>query len=160
MSFGGYTSWITARGGERAAYALLDKLLAVRSAVGVSRSLSWLPTRLLPTDAAIVAITPLHALHTMDALIDLRRRGRAVAALVVDTADLLPAEEALIVARRFWALEIERRLQLLRRAGIVTSRWDAGAPLAPAVALLARLDRPATMRVAMAGGRPREGTRW
>ena len=160
VSFGGYTSWITARGGERAAYALLDKLLAVRSAVGVSRSLSWLPTRLLPTDAAIVAITPLHALHTMDALIDLRRRGRAVAALVVDTADLLPAEEALIVARRFWALEIERRLQLLRRAGIVTSRWDAGAPLAPAVALLARLDRPATTRVATAGGRPREGTRW
>ena len=76
VTFGGSTSWITAQGGERAAYALLDKLLAARSASGANRSLAWLPFRLLPTDAALVAVTPLHALHVVEALVDLRRRGR------------------------------------------------------------------------------------
>ncbi len=78
VTFGGYTSWITARGGERAGYALLDKLLGARPAAGANRTLAWLPLRLIPADAAVLAVTPLHALHAVDALVDLRRRGRRV----------------------------------------------------------------------------------
>jgi uncharacterized protein (DUF58 family) len=148
VTFGGSTSWITAQGGERAAYALLDKLLAARSVSGANRSLAWLPFRLLPTDAALVAVTPLHAVHVVDALVDLRRRGRRVAALVVDTTDLLPTEPELTLARRFWALELDRRERMLGRAGIVTTRWLPGEPLAQAIALLARVAHRPMVRTA------------
>jgi uncharacterized protein (DUF58 family) len=153
VTFGGSTSWITAQGGERAAYALLDKLLAARSVAGANRSLAWLPLRLLPTDAALVAVTPLHSPHVLEALVDLRRRGRRVAALVVDTSDLLPHDPALADARRLWTLELDRRVRVLGRAGILTSRWHAGEPLAQAIALLARAARRPVIRAgALHGG--------
>ena len=144
VTFGGYTSWIGVRGGERAGYALLDKLLGARPAAGANRSLAWLPLRLIPADAAVMAVTPLHALHAVDALVELRRRGRPVTALLIDTADLLPADPALDPARQFWALELERRARLLTAAGIVTARWRPEDPLAGALALLARMARPLT----------------
>jgi uncharacterized protein (DUF58 family) len=151
VTFGGYTSWITARGGERAAYALVDKLLSARPSAGANRSLAWLPLRLLPADAAVVAVTPLHTLNAIDALVDLRRRGRRVAALVVDTSDLLPSDASLDAARRLWALELDRRAHLLTSAGIVNSRWrpdsaDPAGSLPAALALLARVARPSMAR--------------
>ena len=152
VTFGGVTSWITARGGERAAYSLLDRLLAARSATGANRTLAWLPFRLLPPDAALVAVTPLHSIHVADALVDLRRRGRRVAALVVDTTDLLPSDPALAMARRFWTLELDRRVRMLHRAGIVASRWRAGQPLPDAIALLARAARRPVVRPAALHG--------
>jgi uncharacterized protein (DUF58 family) len=127
VTFGGYTSWISRGSGRRAAYALLDKLLAARPASTAARSLAWLPVRLLPADAAIVA---------------LRRRGRRVAALVVDAADLLPDAPSLDPARRLWSVELTRRTELLGRAGIITTTWAAGTPLAQAVSLLARVSTP------------------
>ena len=142
VTFGGYTSWISRGSGRRAAYALLDKLLAARPASTATRSLAWLPVRLLPSDAAIVAVTPLHAPQVGEALVDLRRRGRRVAALVVDAADLLPAAPSLDPARRLWAVELARRTDLLTKAGIVTTTWVAGTPLAQAVSLLARVSAP------------------
>ena len=142
VTFGGYTSWISRDSGRRAAYALLDKLLAARPASTAARSLAWLPVRLLPADAAIVAITPLHAPQVGEALVDLRRRGRRVAALVVDTSDLLPEDTALDAARRLWTVELARRTDLLAKVGIVTATWSAGTPLAQAVALLARVSAP------------------
>jgi uncharacterized protein (DUF58 family) len=152
VTFGGSTSWITAQGGERAAYALLDKLLAARSAAGANRSLAWLPFRLLPADAALVAVTPLHSIHVVEALVDLRRRGRRVAALVVETTDLLPSDPSLDIARRFWTLELDRRVRVLHRAGIVASRWQAGAPLPEAIALLVRAaGRPVVRPAALHG---------
>jgi hypothetical protein len=147
VTFGGYTSWVSRGSGRRAAYALLDKLLAARPASTAARSLAWLPVRLLPADAAIVAVTPLHAPQVGEALVDLRRRGRRVAALVVDTSDLLPDAPDLEAARRLWAVELSRRTELLGRAGIVTTSWSAGEPLAQAVALLARVAAPLRLPV-------------
>lgn len=142
VGFGGYTSWVTIGGGERAAYALLDKLLSVRPMMtGANRSLAWLPPRLLPVDAAVVAVTPLHALQAIDILVELRRHGRRVAAVVVDSTDLLPDDPALDLARRYWALELDRRVGVLRSAGILTVRWRADSELDQAVALLSRLAR-------------------
>ncbi len=148
VTFGGYTSWISRGSGRRAAYALLDKLLAARPASTATRSLAWLPVRLLPPEAAIVAVTPLHAPQVGEALVDLRRRGRRVAALVVDTSDLLPDAEHLDAARRLWAVELTRRTDLLAKAGIVTASWSAGTPLAQAVSLLARVSAPLSRPVA------------
>jgi hypothetical protein len=106
---------------------------------------------LIPADAAVLAVTPLHALHAVDALVDLRRRGRRVTALIIDTTDLLPADPELDPARRFWALELERRVRLLTAAGIVTAHWRPEDPLAGPLTLLARmvrpLNRPSTARV-------------
>jgi len=142
VGFGGYTSWVTIGGGERAAYALLDKLLSVRPMMtGANRSLAWLPPRLLPVDAAVVAVTPLHALQAIDVLVELRRHGRRVAAVVVDSTDLLPDDPALDLARRYWVLELDRRVGVLRSAGILTVRWRADSELDQAVALLAQLAR-------------------
>jgi uncharacterized protein (DUF58 family) len=145
VGFGGYTSWVTLGGGERAAYAVLDKLLAIRPrGVTANRTLAWLPPRLLPVDAAVVALTPLHSPATIDILADLRRRGRRVAAVVIDTSDLYPArptDEAAALARRFWTLELDRRVALLQGAGVIAARWGPGHPLDQAVGLLARISR-------------------
>jgi uncharacterized protein (DUF58 family) len=155
VGFGGYTSWVAIGGGERAAYALLDKLLSIRPRVsGTNRSLDWLPPRLLPAVAEVIALTPLHTLATIDVLAELRRRGRRVAAVVLDTSDLLPVvargDVASALARRFWALELDRRVDLLNAAGVITAGWQAGSGLDQAVALLARISHaahasPATM---------------
>jgi uncharacterized protein (DUF58 family) len=146
VGFGGYTSWVTLGGGERAAYAFLDKLLAIRPrGVAVNRTLSWLPPRLLPVDAAVVAVTPLHAPASVEVLADLRRRGRRVAAVVIDTSDLLPALDQRdaegSLARRFWALELDRRVALLGGAGVITARWAPDHALDQAIGLLARISR-------------------
>ena len=91
--------------------------------------------------------------RVVDALVDLRRRGRRVAALVVDTSDLLPSDPELALARRFWALELARRERMLGRAGIVTTRWHPGEPLAQAIALLARVaHRPMVRTAGLHGG--------
>jgi uncharacterized protein (DUF58 family) len=148
VGFGGYTSWVTIGGGERAAYALLDKLMDIRPRIGgANRSLDLLPPRLLPAGAAVIALTPLHTLATVDVLAELRRRGRRVAAVVLDTSDLLPTiapgDAADALARRFWALELDRRIDLLSNAGVITARWLAGSALDQAVALLARISHAA-----------------
>jgi uncharacterized protein (DUF58 family) len=148
VGFGGYTSWVTIGGGERAAYALLDKLMSIRPRTsGADRSLDWLPPRLVPAGAALIALTPLHTLATIDVLAELRRRGRRVAAVVIDTSDLLPTlapgDATAALARRFWALELDRRIDLLSNAGVITARWQAGTAVAQAVALLARISHAA-----------------
>jgi uncharacterized protein (DUF58 family) len=148
VGFGGYTSWVAIGGGERAAYALLDKLLSIRPRVsGANRSLDWLPPRLLPVGAEVIALTPLHTLATIDVLAELRRRGRRVAAVVLDTSDLLPdvapGDATSVLARRFWALELERRVELLNKAGVITAHWHAGGALDQAVTLLARISHAA-----------------
>jgi uncharacterized protein (DUF58 family) len=148
VGFGSYVSWVTIGGGERAAYALLDKLMSIHPGISVAnRSLGWLAPRLLPASAAVIALTPLHTLATVDVLAELRRRGRRVAAVVLDTSDLLPTiaprDVTAGLARRFWALELDRRLDLLSNAGVITARWQAGTSLDHAVALLARISHAA-----------------
>ena len=146
VTFGGSTSWITAHGGERAAYALLDKpSRRARPPAPTAPRVAPVPA---PADGRRpVAVTPLHAVHVVEALVDLRRRagGRR---LIVDTTDLLPTDPQLELARRFWALELDRRERVLGRAGIVTTRWLPGEPLAQAIALLARVAHRPMVRTA------------
>ena len=119
-------------------YAFLDKLLAATARRGPRRSARsrCCPRLAVPPGASIVAVTPLHDLRMVSALVDLRRRGSAVAAVRVDVADLLPAraDAGRAAATRLWLLELERarrRPRRRRRPGrdVATGRADAATVL-------------------------------
>ena len=105
----------------------------------------------------MIALTPLHTLAMVDVLAELRRRGRRVAAVVLDTSDLLPTiaprDATAALSRRFWALELDRRVDLLSSAGVITARWRTGTSLDQAVALLARISHAGRASTTTAGAR-------
>ena len=82
VTFGGYPAWVTPGSGDRGRYAFLDKLLAATAAwTEAQRSIGVLPRPAVPPGASIVAVTPLHDLRMVSALVDLRQRGSATAAV-------------------------------------------------------------------------------
>ena len=149
VTFGGYPAWVTPGSGERGRYAFLDKLLAASAAwTEAQRSIGVLPRPAVPPGASIVAVTPLHDLRMVSALVDLRQRGSATAAVRVDVADLLPsggtpAEQA---ATRLWLLELERRAHVLDDAGVPVVAWPAGEPAAAVLETLRIVGRAPVLR--------------
>ena len=156
VTFGGYPAWVTPGAGDRGRYAFLDKLLATGAAwTEAQRSIAVLPRLAVPPGASVVAVTPLHDLRMVSALLGparsaarrwppcgwtsptccrpsrSRRRGRRAAAL------------------RLWVLELERRAHVLDDAGVPVVTWPAGEPAAAVLEMLRLLG----------AGRPPSGRR-
>ena len=150
VTFGGYPAWISPGSGDRGRYAFLDKLLATAAGwTEAQRSIAVLPRLAVPPGASIVAVTPLHDLRMVSALVALRQRGSAAAAVRVDVADLLPegttpAEQA---ATRLWLLELERRAHVLDDAGVPVVTWPPGEPAATVLERLKLLGRAPVLRM-------------
>ncbi|HEX9260163.1 MAG TPA: DUF58 domain-containing protein, partial [Acidimicrobiales bacterium] len=120
VSFGGYPSWVPARGGDRARYALLDRLLATQATfTEAPRRLAWLPPRALPSGALVIALTPLTDDRTHSGLVELRRRGTEVIAVAIEVSEPQPAPGPTgAAALRLWRLERERARENLQAAGV------------------------------------------
>ena len=152
MAFGGYPAWVTPGAGDRGRYAFLDKLLATGAAwTEAQRSIAVLPRLAVPPGASVVAVTPLHDLRMVSALLALRERGSAVAAVRVDVSDLLSPDpgadvRAASAALRLWVLELERRAHVLDDGGVPVVTWSAGEPAAAVLEMLRLLARAPTLR--------------
>jgi uncharacterized protein (DUF58 family) len=140
--------WLPPMGGRRARYLLLDALLAVGAAAEDIRAGRRRSTRpVVPSDALVVGVTALYSPMYRD-LMQHRRQGRMVAALVVDTSDLLPppADPVEAAAQRLWHGGVGVHRHDLARAGVPSALVGAET-VAPAISALrratGRLDRAA-----------------
>jgi len=141
VCFGGYPSWLPARGGERARYALLDRLLAAQATyTEAPRRLAWLPPRALPAGALVIALTPLLDDRMRIGLAELRRRGTEVVALVIAVPE--PATNGTWVeelALRLWRMEQQRARERLVAAGVPVVEWPLSVEPAVVLEMLGRL---------------------
>ncbi len=144
LSYGRVGSWLPPGGGDRARYRLLSILLDLGGDVadGTTR---WgtNPSRVVPTNALVVAFTPLWHAQSVATLVQLRRVGCNVAAVVVDTSDLMapPATAKDELAVRFWNLQLIERRRALSAAGVVEVLWPAGGDVGHAIARVRQLSR-------------------
>lgn len=141
LAFGRVGGWLPPAGGDRARYALLETLLTVGGTIAKGE-LSWgrTPERVVPPAALVVGFSPLWDKRLVPTLHALRSRGRAVGCVVVDTDDLLAADEdeQAMLARRLWRAEIEQRRRELVAGGVPAVAWTQGASIASVVAAMAR----------------------
>jgi uncharacterized protein (DUF58 family) len=143
VTFGGYPSWIAPGGGERAAYAICDRLLTATAGwTEAQRSVRILPRHAVPPGALVVAVTPLHDGRIAAAVADLRHRGMEVAVVEIDMTEVVAASAAALglpdAAVRIWRLDRERRRVALAGVGIPIVTWP---PDDDAVVVLDRLAR-------------------
>ncbi|MDQ1422509.1 MAG: hypothetical protein QOD72_7 [Acidimicrobiaceae bacterium] len=145
--FGGTIGWIAARSGLRSRAALFERLLAVEPGwTAAQRSVAHLSAAALPPGAQVIVLTPLHDERVVTAAAELRRRGFAVAALILRPA-LAVADSALDrSAARLWELEIDRRTAVLQRAGIPIVSWHDGDGVDGALDALRRRQRRGGVR--------------
>lgn len=142
LSQGRIGLWLPVGGGDRARYRLLDTLLALGGqAAGEHASWSLPPLRAIPPAALVVAFTPLWDSRIVPTLHQLKRAGRNVTAVVVDTRDLFIADGAPgnIPARRLWELALAQRHENLLAAGVPTVMWPADSDLSHAIATATQL---------------------
>jgi uncharacterized protein (DUF58 family) len=134
--------WLSPTGGDRARYELLDTLLELGGAVnsgGFMRTFAGI--RAVPTNALVVAFTPLWDYRVIELLQQLRASGRNVVAVVIDTSELLPDPESDTdgSARRLWRLLLEERRARLRVAGVPEVLWPASGDVSLAISRLRAL---------------------
>jgi uncharacterized protein (DUF58 family) len=149
LSFGGFVSWLVPQAGLRQLYTIVDRLLtsAVVESHATERPVGVGP-RLLPTDALVLALTPLFDNRTATALFDLRARGYDV--IVIEVASAEGSEQPVAaerpLAERLWTLSREALRHRFAEVGIPVVTWREGEPLAAPleeVSAFRHLARPA-----------------
>ncbi len=130
VTYGGAMRWILPRGGERELHRLVDAL--IESHVFESdadKSIDVVPRRALPPKALVLALTPLEDRRMVDALEQLRVRGRDVA--IVEVTPPAPEPDASdpteVLVHRLWVLRRRAVRDRLRGLGIAVAEWPAAA---------------------------------
>ncbi|HEX6700468.1 MAG TPA: DUF58 domain-containing protein [Gaiellaceae bacterium] len=133
VCYGATTSWIAPRSGREQLHRITETLLHASFVdASLSRPISALPSQLLRPRALIIALTPLHDLRTLRALLDLRGRGFDL--VVIE----LPVEPALAAqsddpVERLWRLKRKAVRAWCASAGALVVEWPTGVPLAAAI---------------------------
>src|SRR5439155_1444967 len=95
------------------------------------------PRRVLPSQALVIAISPLLDARFEKAVVDLAARGFDVAVLSPSPIPLVRrarrASTSVDLACRLWTLERNARAEALRRLGIAIVEWDPAEPLQAAL---------------------------
>ncbi len=143
ISYGGTIDWVKPATGRIQYERLADTL--VRATVVftyVSKDLAFVPPRVLPTHALVIAVTPLLDPRFTRAALDLAARGFDLVVVVVSPVDvtraMLPASPTNHLACRLWALDRRAGLDEFRRHGIVVLEWRPSEPLELALAAQGR----------------------
>jgi uncharacterized protein (DUF58 family) len=152
VEFGGYLRWINPATGRRQREILVEALLPAATHFSyVVPQLDRLPPRVLPSQALVIAVTPLLDERFIKAMIDLAARGFDLIVLAVapiePTRRILSPSALDEMACRLWAMEWRETAEALRRRGLVILEWRADTPLQAALAPVTRArPRGATRR--------------
>jgi uncharacterized protein (DUF58 family) len=143
ITYGGTIDWVKPGSGrvqyERLAATLLKATVVFTY---VTKDLTFVPPRVLPSHALLIAITPLLDARFTKASLDLAARGFDLVVVVVSPVETTRAAVAASpvneLACRLWTLERRARLDDFRRHGIAVAEWNPADPLERALAGLAR----------------------
>jgi uncharacterized protein (DUF58 family) len=142
IQYGGVCTWISPATGQLQLYRLLDALLGTQPVFSyLTADIARIPPRVLPAGALIFVITTMLDTRIDVALQDLLARGFQFVLVIISPAHVMPgaqhprANEAIA---RLWRLEMELRLQELRRLGVPVVMQNSGEPLADLYAMMSR----------------------
>ena len=136
VTLGGILRWLAPGGGHVQRYRLVDALLQTEIELTYAwRGVAVVPARVLPPRSLTVAVSPLLDDRMVQALLDLRGRGRDLAVLEVSPVPFVaPGSHTLErAAHRLWLLRRDEIHGRLARAGIGVVRWSEDVPLAAAI---------------------------
>jgi len=143
IAYGGNVQWIRPGTGRRQVEMLLEALLPTSMAGNYSfQGLDFLPPKVLPAGALIIALSPLVDQRFTRILTNLGERGFDVVLLALSPLSLmrrfLAASPLQALAARIWTLERRTLLEELRQRGLAAAELTPGEPLDAALAALAR----------------------
>jgi uncharacterized protein (DUF58 family) len=151
VEFGGMLRWIGPGTGGRQGQVLAEGLLPAATHFSyVVPQLDRLPSRVLPPQALVIAVTPLLDERFVKALADLAARGFDVVVLAVSPIE--PTRHTLggslldDIGCRLWAMEWRLRLERLRRDGLAIVEWHPDTLLEAVLAPLSRSRRRSVPR--------------
>jgi hypothetical protein len=143
--------WIGPGTGGRQGQVLAEGLLPAATHFSyVVPQLDRLPSRVLPPQALVIAVTPLLDERFVKALADLAARGFDVVVLAVSPIE--PTRHTLggslldDIGCRLWAMEWRLRLERLRRDGLAIVEWHPDTLLEAVLAPLSRSRRRSVPR--------------
>jgi uncharacterized protein (DUF58 family) len=132
VSFGGVLRWLTPGMGVAQRYRIVDALLESEIVFNYAwKDVSVIPARTLPSQALVVAVTPLLDDRAVEALADLRARRYDLAIVEVSPAGFAAPgrSEADRLAHRLWLLRREEIRARYERLGVAVATWGEDAPL-------------------------------
>jgi uncharacterized protein (DUF58 family) len=139
INCGGTIDWVRPGSGRVQYERLADTLLrATVVFTYVTKTLAFVPPRVLPPQALVIAISSLLDPRFTRTALDLAARGFDLAVLVVSPVDVtratLPASPINELACRFWTLDRRAQLDEFRRHGIPVLEWNPAESLEGALA--------------------------
>jgi len=150
IEYGGHFRWVRPASGRAQLQRVLDTLLdATVVFTYVTRDVDLIPSRILPPQSLVVALSPLLDRRFVRAARDLAARGFDLVIVAVSpiaaARAIAPRGAVADVAARLWALERRAQLDELRRDGLMIVDWDGVGSLDVP---FAALHRPRTRRLA------------
>ena len=139
ISYGGTIDWVKPGSGRVQYERLVDVLLRASVVFTyVTKDLAFVPARVLPPRALVVAVSALLDARFTKATLDLAARGFDLVVVAVSpievTQSLLKGAPVEALTCRLWALERRAALAEFRRHGIVVIDWHPTEPLEIALA--------------------------
>lgn len=143
IEYGGQLRWVKPGSGRAQFQRLLDTMLDASVVFTyVSHGLDVVPSRILPPQALVVALSPLLDARFERAVTDLAARGYDLVVIAVSPVAAaraaVRARRVADVAARLWSLERRTQLDELRLRGLTIVEWDGLAPLDTVLATLRR----------------------
>jgi uncharacterized protein (DUF58 family) len=136
VGFGGVVQWLLPASGSVQDYRIADALIESEVTLSyVLKDIDVLPTRTLPPQALVLALSPLLDERSMRALLDLRARGFDLAVVDVSPLPFVTARPGTpdALALRLWPLWRESLRFRYQRLGVPVVEWTEGRPLAHAI---------------------------
>jgi uncharacterized protein (DUF58 family) len=141
IEYGGQLRWVRPGSGRAQLQRVLDTLLDASVVFTyVTRDVDLIPPRILPTQALVLALSPLLDGRFVRAATNLAARGFDL--VVIAVSPVASARAAVRggrvtdLAARLWSLERRVQLDELRRRGLTIVDWDGVEPLDVALATL------------------------